>query len=215
MNLARAHAAPETREAPKVADDVLAAAFGADRLGMVLHGPERLDDVLHRHEHLPVLLAVVRPRERPQRLVAVEDDVQRVVPDRLDRSDVLEYPFLGVLDAGDLAVLDDVEAFQRRAELDREALQPKTHAEHRQEVFVSQLPYVADDADVGIVGGRTWPGSDDDGGEVLEEPGEFSKGERIVLENVHGAAWDRFPTEGGEAVDGDENDRQREALYFD
>lgn len=41
-----------------------------------------------------------------------------------------------MLDVGDLTMLDYVESIERRAKFDREALQPKTYAEDRQEVWV-------------------------------------------------------------------------------
>ena len=70
---------PGGSEAPEVANDVFPTTFGADRLGVILHGPKWFGAVLACHDDTAVLFAVVRPAEWDDVGLLWEVDMERVV----------------------------------------------------------------------------------------------------------------------------------------
>jgi hypothetical protein len=113
--------------------------------------------------------------------------MEGVVSYGLHHSDPLKQFNTSVLDARDLAVLDDIQPLQLCTECDAQALEAETDAKYRDHRFGGKIPQILDNSYILVIFRRAWAGADDDSGEEREEREDLRDIEGIVLDNIDGA----------------------------
>jgi hypothetical protein len=89
---------------------------------MVLDSPEGLGSMFDGHHNLPILGAIIRPCQRLDVRVILQDYMQRMVSYGMGFGDAFEQACAVVVNLGYLAVLNHVQPLQVSTEFNGEAL---------------------------------------------------------------------------------------------
>jgi len=138
---------------------------------MVLDSPEGLGFMFNGHHDLPVLGAIIRPCQRLDVRVILQDYMQGMVSYGIGFADAFEQACAIVINLGYLSVLNHVQPLQMSTEFNGKALQSEANSKYRDKGVTWDLPELRDDPNVFgyFWGSRTW--TDNDGSELGEDGG--------------------------------------------